>query len=176
MAFTLWQFRLRTALVVLFVLQIVAAVGLVGYLSFRNGQQAVTDLANQLMTQVSDRTYRHLDDYLLTPHQINQINVDAIETKLLDINNLDIAGLYFWKQVQAFDNLGFISYGLSDGRFIGAGPVRPGEGISIAEVSARTNWKINAHLTDRQGDRTLRTGWLLSALAMLPDTDWKAAF
>ncbi|WP_293130129.1 SpoIIE family protein phosphatase [Microcoleus sp. bin38.metabat.b11b12b14.051] len=153
MASTLWQFRLRTALVLPFVLQIVAAVGLVGYLSFRNGQKAVTDLANQLMIQVSDRTYRHLDDYLLTPHQINQINIDAIETGLLDINDLDIAGLYFWKQVQAFDNLGFISYGLSDGRFIGAGPVRAGEGISIAEVSARTNWKINAHLTDGKGNR-----------------------
>jgi serine phosphatase RsbU (regulator of sigma subunit) len=31
MASTLWQFRLRTALVVPFVLQIVAAVGLAGY-------------------------------------------------------------------------------------------------------------------------------------------------
>jgi len=41
------KFRLQTALVVPFILQIVAAVGLVGYLSLRNGQQAVTDLANQ---------------------------------------------------------------------------------------------------------------------------------
>ncbi|MEG4918442.1 MULTISPECIES: hypothetical protein [unclassified Microcoleus] len=32
------KFQLRTALVVPFVLQIVAAVGLVGYLSFGNGQ------------------------------------------------------------------------------------------------------------------------------------------
>lgn len=32
------KLRLRTALVVPFVLQIVAAVGLVGYLSFGNGQ------------------------------------------------------------------------------------------------------------------------------------------
>ncbi|MEP6517461.1 hypothetical protein [Microcoleus vaginatus] len=39
------KLRLRTALVVPFVLQIVAAVGLVGYLSFHNGQKAVNDLA-----------------------------------------------------------------------------------------------------------------------------------
>jgi hypothetical protein len=38
---------LRLILVVPFVLQIFAAVGLVGFLSFRNGQKAVNDLANQ---------------------------------------------------------------------------------------------------------------------------------
>ncbi|WP_333472258.1 SpoIIE family protein phosphatase [Microcoleus sp. herbarium12] len=154
MASTLWQFRLRTALVVPFVLQIVAAVGLVGYLSFRNGQQAVTHLANQLMTQVSDRTDQHLDNYLSTAQNINQINIDAIETGLLKIKDFDLAGRYFWKQVQAFDNLGFISYGLSDGSFIGAGPVRPGKGINIDEISARTNWENYGYATDNQGNRT----------------------
>ncbi|WP_421656041.1 hypothetical protein [Leptothermofonsia sp. ETS-13] len=42
------KFRLRTTLVLPFVLQIMTAVGLVGYLSFRNGQQAVNDLIIQL--------------------------------------------------------------------------------------------------------------------------------
>jgi len=37
---------LRTVLIVPFVLQILGAVGIVGYLSFRNGQQAVNDLAS----------------------------------------------------------------------------------------------------------------------------------
>ncbi|WP_333198141.1 hypothetical protein [Microcoleus sp. S28C3] len=77
MVSTLCQFRLRTALAVPF-LQIFAAVGLVGYLSFRNGQKAVTDLANQLMTEVSNKTDRHLDNYFSAPHHINQIDIDAI--------------------------------------------------------------------------------------------------
>jgi sigma-B regulation protein RsbU (phosphoserine phosphatase) len=147
------KFRLHTALVVPFILQIVAAVGLVGYLSFRNGQQAVTDLANQLMAEVSNRIDQHLDNYLSTPHLINQINIDAIETGLLNIDDFDLAGRYFWKQMHAFDNVGYISYGLSDGRLIGAGSVLPGKGVTIDEVSKRTNWKQNTYETDKQGNR-----------------------
>ncbi|MFB8792274.1 MAG: hypothetical protein U7123_26355 [Potamolinea sp.] len=44
---------LRLVLVVPFVLQISAAVRLVGYLSFRNSQQAVNNLAHQLISKVS---------------------------------------------------------------------------------------------------------------------------
>ncbi|MEG5062842.1 SpoIIE family protein phosphatase [Microcoleus sp. B3-A4] len=147
------KFRLHTALIVPFILQIVAAVGLVGYLSLCNGQQAVTDLANQLMTEVSNRTDQQLKDYLSIPHQINQINIDAIETGLLNIENFDRVGRYFWKQVQAFNNVGYISYGLVDGRFIGAGKYIPGEGVIIEEVSARTNGDLATYAVNKQGDR-----------------------
>ncbi|TAG55098.1 MAG: hypothetical protein EAZ28_23400 [Oscillatoriales cyanobacterium] len=44
---------LRAVLIVPFVLQIMGAVGIVGYLSFRNGQKAVNDLASQLRTDCS---------------------------------------------------------------------------------------------------------------------------
>lgn len=40
---------LSLVLVVSFVLQIFAAVGITGYLSFRNGQKAVHDLATDLL-------------------------------------------------------------------------------------------------------------------------------
>ncbi|HBK97969.1 MAG TPA: hypothetical protein DD001_11945 [Microcoleaceae bacterium UBA10368] len=43
---------LGVVLIVPFVLEIVGAVGLVGYLSFRNGQKAVNNLASQLMSEV----------------------------------------------------------------------------------------------------------------------------
>ncbi|QYO62189.1 hypothetical protein [Leptolyngbya sp. 7M] len=49
------KFPLRVTLVVPFVLQILAVVGLVGYLSFRNGQRAVNDLATQLRSEVTAR-------------------------------------------------------------------------------------------------------------------------
>ncbi|MEG4004736.1 SpoIIE family protein phosphatase [Microcoleus sp. Pol11C1] len=147
------KFRLRTALVVPFILQIVAAVGLVGYLSLRNGQQAVTDLANQLMTEVSNQTDQQLNDYLSIPHQINQINIDAIETGLLNIEDFEMTGSYFWKQVQAFKNVGYISNTLADGRFIGAGKYFPGEGVIIDEKSAITNGKVATYAVNKQGER-----------------------
>ncbi len=56
-------------LVVPFVLQIFAAVSITGYLSFRNGQKAVNDLATQLQEEVSDRVSLHLDNYIETIDQ-----------------------------------------------------------------------------------------------------------
>ena len=46
---------LKTVLIVPFVLQTSITVGLVGYLSFKNGQQTVNNLAHELMIQASDR-------------------------------------------------------------------------------------------------------------------------
>ncbi|MEG3929524.1 hypothetical protein [Microcoleus sp. D3_18a_C4] len=46
---------LRCVLVASFVLQIVAAVGIVGYLSFRNGDKAVEELAEKLIAQTGKR-------------------------------------------------------------------------------------------------------------------------
>ena len=82
------KLRLRTALVVPFILQIVAAVGLVGYLSFRSGERAINDLANQLQKEVNNRVNHHLETYLKMPQRVNQINHDIIQIGLLDANNL----------------------------------------------------------------------------------------
>lgn len=78
---------LRLVLVLPFVLQIVGAVGLVGYLSFKNGQKAVNDLADRLMDKSSNLVSERLDNYLQTPQKINQINLDAIDLGLLDLKD-----------------------------------------------------------------------------------------
>ena len=79
--------KLRTVLIVPFVLQIVGTVGLVGYLSYKNGQQAVNEVASQLLREISDRTADHISTYLKTPHLINSTNADAIRLGQLDIKN-----------------------------------------------------------------------------------------
>ncbi|HCF27996.1 MAG TPA: hybrid sensor histidine kinase/response regulator [Cyanobacteria bacterium UBA11049] len=145
---------LRLILVVPFVLQIFAAVGLTGYFSLRNGQHAINDLANQLMDKTSGLVDKHLDTYLATPHQINQLNIAAIEQRLLDVHNLQNAGHYFWKQVQIFD-VSFINYGLVTGEFIGAGRWLEGQGVTIDEISTknRNQGKAYTYATDSQGHR-----------------------
>jgi signal transduction histidine kinase/FixJ family two-component response regulator len=145
---------LRLVLVLPFVLQTIGAVGLVGYLSFKNGQKAVNDLADRLMDQSSSLVSKHLDNYLETPHKINQINLDAIKLGLLDLKDFKTAGHYFWKQIQAFPNLSFIQYGLKTGEFVGAGNYLPGKGTTIDERSIANNWSTYTYSTDNQGNRT----------------------
>ncbi|NJO71923.1 MAG: hypothetical protein HC825_10085 [Oscillatoriales cyanobacterium RM1_1_9] len=69
---------LQTFLIIPFLLQTFGIVGLVGYLSFRNGQMAVNDLAEQLMDKTTEQVNQHLDQYLLTPRQIVDGGIDAI--------------------------------------------------------------------------------------------------
>ena len=53
---------LRAVLIVPFVVQTVSVVGLVGYLSFKSGQESVEDVAHQLIEQVGERISDRLTD------------------------------------------------------------------------------------------------------------------
>ncbi|HEY9834870.1 MAG TPA: cache domain-containing protein, partial [Stenomitos sp.] len=147
---------LRTVLIVPFVVQIVGAVGLVGYLSFMNGQKAVNDLATRLRSEISDRIDQHLDTYFATPHQINRINRDAAELGLLDLSDLETTGRYFWKQMQVFD-VGYICYGNTKGEYIGLERLENGS-LLINEVSQPKLGKLYIYETDNQGNRTKLQG------------------
>ncbi|MGL5835739.1 MAG: hypothetical protein ACRC1Z_21280, partial [Waterburya sp.] len=59
---------LRLVLALPFVLQVVGAVGLVGYLSFRNGQKSVNEIANKLEIEVANRVEKETISFLETPH------------------------------------------------------------------------------------------------------------
>ncbi|WP_041565677.1 hybrid sensor histidine kinase/response regulator [Nostoc punctiforme] len=145
---------LRLVLVLPFVLQIFAAVGLTGYLSLRNGQQAVNDLASRLQREVSDRIDQHLDSYLNTARQLAEINGDAIDLKLLDTQDLEQLGHFFWKQMQLY-NVGYISFGSKISEFASSGKFFDDGRITVSEVSQRRNGDRDEHLynADAQGNR-----------------------
>lgn len=148
-----YRVPLRAVLIVPFVLQIFATVGLVGYLSFKNGQGAINRLANQLMGEIDERVNQHLDSYLAVPQQLNQINTDAASSKILDIQNLETTGRYFWQQMQVHKNLSYIFTLLPSGEYTGAGRWIEGGKTTIDEISARTNYKNHTYATDEQGNR-----------------------
>jgi signal transduction histidine kinase len=144
---------LPLVLVFPFLLQIFSAVGLVGYLSFKNGQKAVNDLADHLMVQSSNLVVERLDNFLQTPQKINQINLDAIAIGLLDLKDFKTAGHYFWKQLQTYPELAYIAYALPTGESVGAGKFLPGQETTIEEMSEATGWQDKIYSTDSQGNR-----------------------
>ncbi|MBW4670942.1 MAG: response regulator [Cyanomargarita calcarea GSE-NOS-MK-12-04C] len=129
---------LNLILIVPFVVQIFAAVALTGYLSISNGQRAVNKLATQLRSEVSLRIDQHLDSYLDTARYLAQVNGDAIDLNLLNPEDLEGMGHYFWKQIQLY-NVGYISFGSKSGEFVGSGSGYTIEGnhIIINEVSPK---------------------------------------
>lgn len=70
---------LRAVVIIPFVLQIIAAIGIVGYLSFRNGQRAVNDVVSQLQTETSLRISQHLDSQIEIARHLAEINGDAVD-------------------------------------------------------------------------------------------------
>lgn len=144
---------LQLVLVLPFVLQIIGAVGLVGYLSFKNGQQAVNVLVDRLMDKSSNLVSEHLDNYLKTPQRLNQINFHTIELGLLNLKDFKTAGHYFWKQLQTYPKVTYSGYALTTGEFAAAGRFLAGQGVTIDELSAATNWKSYTYATDSQGNR-----------------------
>ncbi|BAY96188.1 Cache sensor hybrid histidine kinase [Tolypothrix tenuis PCC 7101] len=142
---------LRLILILPFVIQIFTAVGLVGYLSFRNGEKAVNDLASQLIKKVNRIVTQHLDTYLVTPHQINQINLDANKLEMLNLQDFRKSETYFWKQMQVF-NIGYISFANPKGEFIGVERLNDGN-LLINEVSQKTRLgKLYVYSSDKQGN------------------------
>ncbi|MGD2183641.1 response regulator [Lusitaniella coriacea] len=144
---------LRAVLTVPLVLQIIGAVSLVGYLSFRNGQRSVEDLANQLMSEVGYRVEQHLDNYLAIPHKINQTNANAIELGILDASDFPLAGRYFWQQLQVFEPASFIQFGSKQGDFIGAERLKNGA-FAIEIKNAQTAPDKYSYAADPQGNIT----------------------
>jgi signal transduction histidine kinase/DNA-binding response OmpR family regulator len=143
---------LRYVLIVPFILQIFGAVGLVGYLSYQNGHKAVRQLATQLENEICDRIEQHLDSYLTTPKQINQINLDAIELGLLNLADFKTTGNYFWKQMQVFD-VGYNSFANPKGEFIGIERLNNGK-LLINEVSEKHGTgKLYIFNSDMKGNR-----------------------
>ena len=143
---------LRFILVVPFVLQIFAAVGLTGWMSLQNSQKAVNKLADQLRIQASDHIASHLDSYLTVPKQINQVNLDAIDLGLLDLNDSTTTEKFFLRQMQIF-NVGYIDYASRDGGFIGIERLDNGK-LLINEILRSSPHLNKVYSTDSQGNRS----------------------
>ena len=145
------KLSLRSLLIVPFVLQIFAAVGLVGYLSFKNGQSAVNQLANQLIDKAGEQAKKHLDNYLALPQKLNQMNVDAIAAKQLDLGDPKISAQYFWRQAKVFPNISYLGYNLLDGAAVGAGRYINGVDLQVHETR---NFVGYDYAADERGNRT----------------------
>jgi signal transduction histidine kinase len=101
--FTLFKgVPLRRILVALFVLQIFLAVGLTAYLSIRNGQMAVNEVASELRYEVANRVEQNLQAYLSTPRQVLRGNQNVIDIGLLSMENLATWESYLIKQLEIF--------------------------------------------------------------------------
>ncbi|MBW4543416.1 MAG: response regulator [Symplocastrum torsivum CPER-KK1] len=144
---------LRLVLVVPFVLQIFAAVGLTGWLSLRNGQKEVNDIATQLRNEVTSRILQHITTYIETPQTVAQINADAVRLGELNLQNSGSLERHFWYQMQLFKSLRPIAFGNEQGEIRSVDRLDDGS-LVIRVVDKSTGGSYHTYATDNQGNRT----------------------
>ncbi|MGB3693859.1 MAG: cache domain-containing protein, partial [Spirulinaceae cyanobacterium] len=142
---------LRTVLIVPFVVQIFAAVGLVGYLSFRNGQKAVADLVNQLTEETSARIEQHVVNYLNKSQDTLWLNQGAVQSGNLDLNDFDKLRRYFWQVVHEGDYEGYLSYGNEQGEFVGV-EYREDATVQLKIRTSTITPQRETYLLDEEGE------------------------
>ncbi len=155
---------LRHILIVSFVIPVVLVAGLVGYLSFRNGQQAVNEVAQQLRGEINARISEHLYTFLATPHQINRLNATAISQRQLTVDDPIPLEHHFWQQVQVFDSVSSIYFGNTSGGMVDAGREGPAGSLYVIVTDGFARGPFRKYATDGRGNRT-------DLLATVPDFD-----
>jgi two-component system sensor histidine kinase ChiS len=133
---------LRFIIIVPFVIEIFAVVGLTGWLSFRNGKEAVDDLAAQLRSEMTTRIHQHLKTHTTMPHRANQLNVDAIRLGLLKLEDGHALERHLWKQIQQFHTVSYVGIGTEQAAYVGAHLHNNSTLLEISDKSTGGNLEI----------------------------------
>jgi signal transduction histidine kinase len=149
-----WLSRIPLAVIlkVPYTLQIIAAVGLTGWLSLRNGQVAIHQLALDLRQEVANQVCHYVEDQLQMAQDINETNLAAIELGLLPLDDFPGMGQFFWHQMQIYP-VSYINFANPQGEFIGVERIDDHH-LVIIETLAPTLDTMTIYQTNSQGDRT----------------------
>ncbi|MEB3213577.1 MAG: PAS domain S-box protein, partial [Leptolyngbyaceae bacterium] len=146
---------LPTALIIPLVIEIVSIVGIVGYLSFRNGQQAVNTLAAQLRQELTERIKRELQSYFETPHEINRLNASAFSRGELDIVNAQFGEEQLYQQMKIAPNVAFVYCGSArKGEFFGVLRSPDTGQLQLSYGNESNNFLRDYYTLDVNGERT----------------------
>jgi PAS domain S-box-containing protein len=145
---------LQTALVSLFAVVTILAVGLVGMLSFYSGRQAVNDVSLQLRVEIVGRINEHVQEFLAFPQMINLSNARAIGQETGAAVDQQALVARFAEQVDLFPMVTSINYGNALGGLANSGrePLDDSRYVIITDgFQAGTFRKIALDSEVRQG-------------------------
>ncbi|MDZ7954293.1 MAG: EAL domain-containing protein [Nostoc sp. DedQUE09] len=142
---------LRVAFVVPFILQISVAVGLTAFLSLKNGQKAVNEVATQLRNEVTTRIHQHVTDYIKIPQLVTQINANAVHIGQLSLKDAKSLEHHLWHQIQLFKPLSPIAFASTQGEIHSVDRLYDGS-LVIRKKDQSTGNNYYTYSTDHQGN------------------------
>ncbi|MEG4348002.1 adenylate/guanylate cyclase domain-containing protein [Microcoleus sp. A003_D6] len=139
-------------LIVPFVFQTVGAVAVVGYLSYRNGQKAVNDVATQLRHDMSDRIKQNLTYLVAIPFQSFESYDTALRQNRIDLNNGRDVEKFLWGQLPAFPLVAAAAFVTPNQEFF-AGERQDDGTIVIRASEVENNHTLTTYTTSPEGER-----------------------
>lgn len=147
----LLRMPLRVALVVPFVLQISAAVGLTAFLSLKNGQKAVNEVATQMRNEVTTRIHQHVTDYIKIPQLVTQLNAKTVHIGELSLKDPKSLEHHLWHQIQLFKSLSPIAFASTQGDIHSVDRLNDGS-LVIRKRDQSTGNNYYTYKTDYKGN------------------------
>jgi PAS domain S-box-containing protein len=164
------KISLQQAIILPFVTLIVDAVGLVGYLSDRSGQESVEKIADQLMMQIGRQVNQNLEHHLQHATDKNQSNIALFNAGMIDLQNLDRLHQYLILDHRENEEITSLFFATPQGEFRASRRLDPNEESMTkskelsyeALMSAKSESGINQidfYSTDKEGklSRYLKT-------------------
>jgi PAS domain S-box-containing protein len=143
---------LQTVLIFPFVLQTLGIVGLIGYFSFKNGQQTVKDLSIQLRRGITNRIEEKLKTYTEIPHTINRLNAIAFANHSIDVDKAKGED-QFWQQNIMSPSTSVIYCGARSGAVFGIGKFKGKNSLQLWMSNATTQYIRHSYSLNSQGKR-----------------------
>lgn len=112
-------------------------------------KRAVVDIFNQLRDEISAHIQHHLHLFFSKPHLINRLNRDLIDEGVLDPQQVPLLKRHFWRQLQAFPELGTILYASCEGIYVGLMRMRDGSFTAGLKLNQKEPHKRSFRVDDR---------------------------
>ncbi|MEM7062319.1 MAG: PAS domain S-box protein [Cyanobacteria bacterium P01_B01_bin.77] len=112
------KLSLRSLIAIPLIAQVVVITAITGWLTHRNDQAAIEELAYQLLTETGEHFEHKLETYTAIPPLITQANLDSLELQQLDLRDLKSWLPHLFRQIQRFPDVTYIYYGHTDGRYV----------------------------------------------------------
>lgn len=155
---------LQKVMLIPFVILTILAVAMVGYISFRSGQESVNDVTLDLRSEINARIEEHLQTIMGFPHRINQANAGAIRRGSVNLEDQADLVKHFWEQIQIFGSVTSIYFGNTSGGLANAGREGAEGQLYVIYTDDFSSGPFNKYATDLNGNQT-------ELLLSIPDFD-----
>lgn len=132
-----YKIPLKWILIIPFILQLLVAMKLVGYLSYRSAKHSLEHLAHHLGDEISGRVSDRLDNYLETHQMLVEHNRIALEAGEINWNDFNALEAHFFREVTQFESITLLSFSNTQGEVIGVGRDHLG---TITDPGSLTIW------------------------------------